>query len=68
MRTTSSELTRAERAYRLIAQGIPPLLASGQVSRSSGLLLAGVFLLSLLLAVASSYVTQRQRYAASMAP
>ncbi len=56
----STELTWAERAFRFVAQAIPPILASGYVSRSSGLWLAGVFLFTLVVAAASAYVSSKR--------
>ncbi len=55
MTTTTIELTTAERVYRFIAQAIPPILASGYVSKVEAIGLAGVFLLTLAIAALSFY-------------
>ncbi len=59
MTTRRTELTWAERAYHFVAEAIPPLLASGHVSRSAGLWLVGVFLFMLVLAGASAYLSSK---------
>ncbi len=51
-----SELTWAERAYRLVAQAIPPILASGQVSVQQGSWLLVVFLGTFFVALLSAYL------------
>ena len=61
MSTKRSELTWAEKAYRVVAQAIPSLLASGHVSRSVGLWLAGVFVFLLVLAAVSTYLSSGTR-------
>lgn len=61
MSMTRTELTWAERAYRLVTRAIPPILASGHVSRSVGFWLAGVFLGTLVLAAISAYLSNRHR-------
>ncbi len=53
-----TELTCAEKAYRFVCQAIPPLLGSGQVSRSAGLWLLGIFLFMLVVAGISAYLGQ----------
>ena len=58
MRSTSNELTGAERVYRFVAQAIRPLLASGFDSRTAAYGLAAVFLFMLGLAATSAYLKQ----------
>lgn len=59
MTARSTKLTSTEKAYRFVCQAIPPILASGLVSRSAGLWLAGVFLFMLILAGISACVNSK---------
>ena len=54
MSTKRTEMTLAERAYGIVAQAIPPILATGHVSRATGLWLAGIFVIMFVVAVISA--------------
>lgn len=61
MRTTKNGLTGAERVYRFVAQAIPPILACGYVSRLAAFGLAGIFLVTLVVAALSASAQYHRR-------
>ena len=68
MTDTRTETNWPEIVCRIIAEAIPPLLASGHVSRSAGLWLAAVFLFMLVLAAASECVNSERPGGAHPSP
>ena len=67
MSTKRTEMTLAERAYRVVAQAIPPILATGHVSQAAGLWLLGIFVLMFVVAgISTSRRTGRRRRTAAV--